>query len=154
MLYFRHMIYLGSDHAGYELKQEVARLLRAAGQDVTDLGALDLDPDDDYPDYAFAVGQAVADNPDAMGILACGSAQGVCIAANKVKGVRAVAVDNVEDAVRTREHNDANILCLSGWNLEEEDLAPILDAFLSTEFTGEERHLRRIGKITDYEESA
>ncbi|HTK59679.1 MAG TPA: RpiB/LacA/LacB family sugar-phosphate isomerase, partial [Candidatus Baltobacteraceae bacterium] len=70
------MIYLGSDHAGYELKQEVARLLRAAGQDVTDLGALDLDPDDDYPDYAFAVGQAVADNPDAMGILACGSAQG------------------------------------------------------------------------------
>lgn len=148
------MIYLGSDHAGFELKQEVARLLRAAGQDVTDLGAIELDPDDDYPDYAFAVGQAVADNPEAMGILACGSAQGICIAANKVKGVRAVAVTTVEDAVRTREHNDANILCLSGWNLDDEALGPIVEAFISTEFTGEERHVRRIGKIVDYEENA
>ena len=145
------MIYLGSDHAGFELKQEVARLLRVAGEDVTDLGALELDPDDDYPDYAFAVGQAVAENPEAKGILVCGSAQGVCIAANKVKGIRAVAVTNAEDAARTREHNDANVLCLSGWSLSPDDVAPIVEAFLGTDFTGEERHLRRLGKIVEYE---
>ncbi len=145
------MIYLGSDHAGYELKQGVARLLQEAGEDATDLGALEPDPSDDYPDYAFAVGKAVAENPGAKGILVCGSAQGVCIAANKVKGVRAVAVTNAEDAARSREHNDANVICLSGWNLSGEEAEAIVAAFLSTDFTGEERHLRRIGKIEAYE---
>lgn len=146
------MIYLGSDHAGFELKEQIADALAAADQEFTDLGPGELDQDDDYPDYAFAVGAAVADNPGAFGILVCGSAQGVCIAANKVKGIRAVAVTDPQDAERSREHNDANVLCLSGWNLKIEDVAPIVDAFVSTEFTGEERHVRRLGKIADYEE--
>ena len=71
------MIYLGSDHAGFELKQDVARMLRAAGVDITDLGAGELDPEDDYPIYAFAVGEAVAEDPDGFGLFFCGSAQGV-----------------------------------------------------------------------------
>jgi ribose 5-phosphate isomerase B len=146
------MIYLGSDHAGFELKQEIDRTLEAADQAFTDLGPDELDPEDDYPDYAFAVGQAVSEDPDAFGILVCGSAQGVCIAANKVNGVRAVAVTSAQDAERAREHNDANVLCLSGWNLKIADVAPIIDAFISTKFSGEERHMRRIAKILDYEE--
>ena len=152
MVYFGHMIYLGSDHAGFDLKQDVARALQEAGEDVTDLGALELDPDDDYPDYAFAVGEAVADNPGSFGILVCGSSEGVCIAANKVPGVRAVSVPSVELARLAREHNDANVLCLSGWNQGLEDVRPLIETFLSTGFSGEERHVRRLGKIADYEE--
>jgi ribose 5-phosphate isomerase B len=145
------MIYLGSDHAGFELKEDIARVLEESNQEFVDLGPEELDPDDDYPDYAFAVGQAVADDPEALGILACGSAQGMCIAANKVKGVRAVAVADIEDAIKTRQHNDANVLCVSGWNQSIETVEPVIDAFLSTDFTGEERHMRRLGKIVEYE---
>lgn len=146
------MIYLGSDHAGFELKADIARMLSAAGQEFTDLGPDELDQDDDYPDYAFTVGQAVAQDPDALGILACGTSEGICIAANKVKGIRAVAPTTPETAGLTRSHNDANVLCVSGWNQKIEDVAPIVTAFLSTGFSGEERHLRRIGKILAYEE--
>lgn len=145
------MIYLGADHNGFDLKQEIARALRAAGEDVSDVGALEADPADDYPNYAFAVGRAVAEHPGAFGILVCGSAQGVCIAANKVKGVRAAAVFTGEDAVRVRLDDDANVLCLSGWNQTIGDVMPILDGFLKTAFSGEERHLRRIGEITAFE---
>jgi ribose 5-phosphate isomerase B len=145
------MIYLGSDHAGFELKQDIATLLTESKLEFVDLGPPELDTDDDYPDYAFAVGEAVAEDPDSMGLLACGSAQGMCIAANKVKGVRAVAVADIADAIKTREHNDANVLCVSGWNQSIDAVEPVIDAFLSTEFTGEERHVRRLGKIDDYE---
>jgi ribose 5-phosphate isomerase B len=145
------MIYLGSDHAGYELKGKLAEALNGLRQDVHDLGANALDPADDYPDYAFAVGEAVVAHPGSFGILVCGSAQGVCIAANKVEGVRAVAVQTEEEAARAREHNDANVLCLSGWNMDLEDAKPVIAAFLGTRFQGEERHARRIGKISAYE---
>lgn len=145
------MIYLGSDHAGHELKQAVARHLQASGREYKDLGNVALDPADDYPDYAFAVGKAVAGEPGSFGVLLCGSAQGVCIAANKVKGIRAVAAASVDDAKKTREHNDANVLCLSGWNLPAERATPVVDAFLATPFAGEERHARRLRKISAYE---
>lgn len=147
------MIYLGSDHAGHELKLEVAAYLDEQGLDYRDLGNTINDPDDDYPDYAFAVAEAVAKEDDAFGILACGSAQGVCMAANKVKGARAAAVATPKDARLTREHNAANVLCLSGWNAVIEDVRSVVDAFLATEFTGEERHARRLAKISDYEDA-
>lgn len=146
------MIYLGSDHAGHELKQAVARHLASSGQDTQDLGNAVFDPADDYPDYAFKVGEAVAGDPGSFGILVCGSAQGVCLAANKVKGVRAAAAMDIESAKLARAHNDANILCLSGWRASNDDVSAIVDAFLSTPFSGEERHARRIGKISTYEQ--
>lgn len=148
------MIYLGSDHAGHGLKLEIARYLEERGLEHKDLGNEINDPDDDYPDYAFPVAEAVANEEDAFGILACGSAQGVCIAANKVKGVRAVAVADAEAARRAREHNAANVLCLSGWNSTIDDVQPAIDAFLQTEFSGAERHARRLGKISAYENNA
>jgi ribose 5-phosphate isomerase B len=148
------MIYLGSDHAGHELKLEVAAYLEEQGLDFRDLGNTISDPDDDYPDYAFAVAEAVAKEDDAFGILACGSSEGVCIAANKVKGVRAAPVVTPEMARLTREHNAANVLCLSGWNQTIEDAKPVIDAFLSTEFAGDERHVRRLSKISEYEANA
>ena len=154
MLYSPYMIYLGSDHAGHELKLEIAGYLADLKLDFRDLGNVINDPDDDYPDFAFAVAEAVAKENDAFGILACGSAQGVCMAANKVKGVRAAPVTTAKEARLTREHNAANVLCLSGWNTGIEEAKPIIDAFLSTEFTAEERHVRRLTKISEYEDNA
>ena len=145
------MIYLGSDHAGFKLKQDVMAILNELGEAYRDLGNAALDPKDDYSDYAFAVGEAVAKEPGAFGILVCGSSQGVCMAANKVKGVRAAAIAGHEDAVKTREHNDANVLCLSGWNQTKDEARPIIATFIGTPFTQEERHARRLGKIAEYE---
>jgi ribose 5-phosphate isomerase B len=145
------MIYLGSDHAGWQLKQDVKKVLYDLGLRFDDLGNAELKSDDDYPDYAFKVGEAVAKDPKSFGILLCGSAQGICIAANKVKGVRAVAVSTIEGALKTRQHNDANVLCLSGWTQGAEKMAPVIKAFLETNFSGEARHVRRIGEITAYE---
>ncbi|MEK7545986.1 MAG: RpiB/LacA/LacB family sugar-phosphate isomerase [Patescibacteria group bacterium] len=148
------MIYLGSDHAGHELKVEIAAYLDGLNEELKDLGNTFNDPDDDYPDYAFAVAEAVAADPDSFGILVCGSAQGVCMAANKVRGVRAAVVATADEARMTREHNAANVLCLSGWKRTIEDAKPVIDAFITTEFSGEERHARRLTKISEYEDNA
>ena len=131
-----------------------ADYLEDQGVDYSDLGNTINDPDDDYPDYAFPVAEAVAAEEDSAGILVCGSAQGVCMAANKVKGVRAAPVFTVEEARLTREHNAANVLCLSGRTQTIEGVMPIINAFLSTEFSGDERHVRRLSKITEYEDNA
>lgn len=147
------MIYIGSDHAGYELKQAVMRHLKKTELEYEDLGNTELDKTDDYPDYGFAVGEKIRGNFGSYGILICGSAQGVCIAANKVPGVRAAHVRSAKEAALIREHNNANIICLSGWEQKLEDVEPIIEAFLKTPFSDEERHHRRVGKITDYEES-
>lgn len=146
------MIYLGSDHAGWKLKQGVKNILDGMKEAYTDLGNDTEDPADDYPDYAFAVGEAVAKEKGSFGILVCGSAQGVCIAANKVPGVRAVYVHSPEESIKTREHNDANVLCLSGWKQTTGDVNLIVNTFLGSQFTGEERHARRLEKIREYEE--
>ena len=144
------MIYLGSDHAGFQLKQEVKGLLSEISAEYRDLGNTFEDPADDYPDYAFAVGEAVAKEKGSFGILVCGSAQGVCIAANKVPGVRAVYVNTPEEARKTREHNDANVLCLSGWSQTAQEARLVINMFLGTQFSGEERHARRLKKISSY----
>ena len=145
------MMYLGSDHAGFKLKESVKKVLDELGETYRDLGNAIEDPADDYPDYAFAVGQAVAKEPGSFGILSCGSGEGVCIAANKVRGVRAVVAENHDVAAKTRAHNDANVLCLSGWHQTETEIRPIIAAFLGTPFSAEERHARRIEKISAYE---
>ena len=144
------MIYLGGDHAGFKLKQEIAGYLKSLGYEVSDLGAKKLNPKDDYPDYGFKVGEKVAKNGE-KGILFCGSAEGVCIAANKVEGVRAVNPANVKLAKLSREHNDANVLCFSGWYTSPSAAKKIVSTWLKTPFSGEARHVRRIKKISKFE---
>lgn len=144
------MIYIGSDHAGFKLKQAMKVFLTNLGVSYADLGALKYNKNDDYPVYAIKVAKAAA-RAKSFGILFCGSSHGVCIAANKVKGIRAVALDNVSDAVLTRTHNDANVLCLSGWRLNRKLAEKIIRTFLMTRFSNDERHKRRINQIKKYE---
>lgn len=142
-------IYLGADHAGYKLKEQIKKYLAEKKHKISDHGAFKFDKNDDYPDYAAKVAKKVS--AGGAGIVFCGSSHGICIAANKIKGARAVAVSSVRDAKLTREHNDANVLCLSGWNLKLGAAKKIIDAWLKTDFSGEERHVRRVKKIIKLE---
>jgi len=144
-------LYIGSDHAGFKLKQKVARFLQKKKIIFEDLGNKKYQKNDDYPDYAKKVGQAVQKNKDSFGILACGSSQGVAIAANKIKGIRATPVFDVKQAKQVREHNNANVLCLSGWYTKEKDAQKIINTFLKTKFSKASRHKRRISKISKME---
>ena len=143
-------IYLGADHAGFKLKQELKRFLQQQGYKVIDVGAHELDPTDDYPRYAYPVAKAAAQGKG-MGILACGSAEGICVAANKVKGVRAVPVWTLRNARLSREHNEANGLCLSGWDLSLAQAKKLVKTWLETEFSKAERHVRRLKQIEQME---
>lgn len=153
------MIYLGSDHGGYLLKDKIKSWLDDWGYKYQDLGAHKLDPDDDYPQFAFAVAEKVSleDNPTqawkkrSKGILACRSAAGMVIAANKVKDVRAAAAFDIQSARHCREHNDANIIALSGDWLKETEAKKILEIWLETEFSKEARHSRRVQQIREKE---
>ncbi|MBI4407611.1 MAG: RpiB/LacA/LacB family sugar-phosphate isomerase [Candidatus Kerfeldbacteria bacterium] len=147
------MIYLGADHGGFALKEQLKTWLHDWQMTYTDLGAKMLDPEDDYPDYAFAVAQAVGSGQD-VGILACRSAAGVVIAANKVRGVRAVAPLTEEAAQHSREHNDANVLGLSGDWLDDAAAKAIVQRWLTTPFSKAERHQRRLDKITAFEQQS
>ncbi len=154
------MIYLGSDHGGYGLKEKIKKFLREESCKFRDLGNLVFDRGDDYPDFAFAVAEKIGKEDDsrkkwaerAKGILFCRSSGGMIIAANKVKNVRAVAVFDDMSARHAREHNDANVIALSGDWTDEREAEKIVSAFLETEFSGEERHRRRLDKIRGYEE--
>lgn len=144
-------IYLGADHGGFELKEQVKTWLAQWGHTWKDLGNAAYDEADDYPQFALAVGKQVAASR-AKGVLACRSAGGMVIAANKVKGARAVNVFDVKSARHAREHNDANIAVLSGDWLSAEEAKEALKTFLMTEFTGQERHARRLKQIETYEQ--
>ncbi len=154
------IIYLGADHAGFILKEHIKKFLLTKKIQVHDLGAHTLKKDDDYPDYAFLVARSVAASKEsARGILICGSAEGICIAANKIKGIRAVPVWTEYAAKQTREHTDANILCLGGGQtikkiptLSFSKIKKIINIFLITPFSTEPRHKRRILKIQKEEE--
>lgn len=148
------MIYLGADHGGYELKEQARQWLDDWGYEYQDLGAFELDPNDDYPDYAIPVAESVAqdETEQSIGVLLCRSAGGVTIAANKVAGARAVAVRSEDEARHAREHNNANIIALSGDWLSPDEAQQVLQNFLETEFTGAERHQRRLTDIAKYEE--
>lgn len=139
-------IYVGADHAGFALKEKIKKWL-SSNYNVNDVGNYEYDKKDDYPDFAWALGKKVVKNKSSAGILFCGSGQGVCIAANKIKGIRAVSVNNEKDAKQSREHGNANVLCLSGWNLNEEKSKKIIHVFLNTKFSNEPRHIRRLMKI-------
>jgi len=142
-------ISIGSDHAGFELKEKLEAHLRAMGHDVSDVGTHN-DDSVDYPDLAAAVGTAVAKGEAERGVLVCGSGVGVAIAANKVDGVRAANVYDPEMAKMSRLHNDANVVTMGGRYLPEEVARDIVDTFLDTAFEGG-RHQRRVDKITALE---
>jgi len=143
-------IYIGSDHAGFKLKEQIMRWLKKRNISYQDLGNQVLDVTDDYPDFAEKVAKKVV-KEKTLGILLCGSAEGVCIAANKVKGARAVTPFSLKTARLAREHNDANIICLSGWFEHLHKTTGMLESFLNTPFSGEERHVRRLNKIKKLE---
>jgi ribose 5-phosphate isomerase B len=142
-------IALGCDHRGYRHKERLAAALAAAGHAVEDCGCAGPDSSD-YPDAAFAVAERVRDRCADRGILICGSGIGMSIAANKVLGVRAALCADVRAARMTREHNDSNVLCLSGDALAPELVEAIAEVWLATEFAGG-RHGRRVDKISAYE---
>lgn len=141
------MIYLGADHGGFTLKEFLKERLRQEGFAVEDCGAQTLDPEDDYPQFAQAVAQKVAEDPNAVGILCCRSGAGMVIAANRVPEVRAVEGWNLESAKRTRQQNHANILSLAGDWLSNDAAWAIVEAFLKEPFSSEERHVRRVAQL-------
>ena len=140
-------IYLGSDHAGFELKEKIKGFLTDLGYQYEDLGPKKYEAGDDYPDYAYLVANKVSET-DSYGILVCSSGVGMCIAANKVKGIRAVNAYNVEVAEKSREHNNTNILCLGQNYINSQFAKDIIKVWLETDFSSEERHLRRVQKIS------
>jgi len=142
------MIYLGADHAGFHLKEELKKYLEELGYEYEDLGNKELDLEDDFPDYAVKVAKKVA-GTKSQGILICATGLGMCLAANKIEGIRAVTVWDDFTALQSREHNDANILCLAGKALDTETAKKIVRIWLETEFSGEERHIRRLEKINE-----
>lgn len=140
---------IGIDHNGMQIKKQIIEFLKIQNIEVIDL-INENDPLDDYPDYAFAVGEAIARKEADLGILLCGTGIGMCIAANKIKGVRCAHVSNQKEAKLSREHNYANIIALSA-KTNINDILSIIEAFITAEFTNEERHIRRIQKIDNYE---
>lgn len=151
MLKLRMRIHIGSDHAGLEFKNELITHLVAKGHDVTDHGPYEYDALDDYPDFCIPCAEAVAKDSTSLGIVLGGSGNGEQIAANKVKGVRAALVWSIETAKLAREHNNANVISL-GQRLHDADFVKqLIDTFIATKFPGDERHVRRIDKISNYE---
>jgi len=151
MLRLRMRIHIGSDHAGLEFKNELVTHLVANGHDVTDHGPYEYDALDDYPDFCIPCAEAVAKDATSLGIVLGGSGNGEQIAANKVKGVRAALVWSIETAKLAREHNNANVISV-GQRLHSADFVKeLIDTFIGTKFPGDERHVRRIEKISNYE---
>jgi ribose 5-phosphate isomerase B len=142
---------IAGDHAGYELKELLLRELRAADVTLIDLGAFDTSPSD-YPDFAKAVGQAIAAGRAERGILVCGSGVGACIAANKMKGIRAGICHDTYSGHQGVEHDDMNVLCLGARIIGPAHALEIARAFLEAHFSGEARHVRRVGKVKAIEQ--
>lgn len=141
-------IYIGADHGGFRLKEEVEEYLKKAGYDVFDEGNNELDPDDDYPQFAAKVATSVlaSDDGEARGIIVCTGAQGVAIAANRFKGIRASVVWDAYEARMTRNDNDSNVLCLSGRLMGDDPglWQGVIETWLSTPFSRAARHRRRV----------
>ncbi len=144
-------VHIGGDHAAFELHQELLTFLADEGHEVTDHGPFEYDAVDDYPVFVLRTAQAVAADPGSRGIVLGGSGNGEQMAANKVAGIRAALCYNVELAQLAREHNDAQIISIGGRMQPVEEAKAMIRAFLATEFTGEERHQRRIDMVSAYE---
>ncbi|RJU03239.1 ribose-5-phosphate isomerase [Arthrobacter frigidicola] len=148
-------VHLATDHAGMELSAHLVGHLGAAGYDVVDHGPTEYDPEDDYPRFCINAALAVvadqAAGVEALGIVLGGSGNGEQIAANKVRGIRAALAWNLDTARLARNHNDANIIAVGGRQHSVEEATSIIEAFLAEPFSNDSRHVRRIGKIADYE---
>lgn len=145
-------LHIGSDHAGLELKAILVEHLKAQGHDVTDHGPHEYDALDDYPVFCIPTAQATAQDPDSLGIVLGGSGNGEQMVANKVKGIRAALVWSVEIAQLARQHNNANVISLGGRMHSAQECKELVDAFITTPFSGDERHIRRINQIGRYED--
>mgnify|MGYP000588094431 CR=1 FL=1 len=145
------MLYLGADHGGFNLKEQIKKYLVVQKIKFKDLGYFNFQANDDYPEISFKVAKAVAKNKKASGILICGTGFGVCIAANKVKGARAVTVRSITEARLARQHNDANVMCLSGWQTKIDLAKKIIKVWLNTKSSLAFRHKRRLDQIKKYE---
>ncbi len=142
---------LGADHGGFSLKTELIPWLQGQGYEILDKGAHTLDLADDYPDFSQAVAQAVASGEAQRGILVCGSGVGACIVANKIPGIRAGLCHDTYSARQGVEHDDMNILCLGARVIGVELAKELITVFLMANFSGEERHRRRLGKVLTIE---
>ena len=139
-------VYIGSDHAGFDMKGQLHEFLETEGYDVVDLGC--FTPEScDYPDIAREVGEKVVENEGARGVLLCGSGIGMAMAANKVRGIRATVVTNEQMAEMSRRHNNANVVSLGAREIDFETAKKALMKFLTTDFESEERHVRRVEKM-------
>ncbi|MBC3193453.1 ribose-5-phosphate isomerase [Pseudonocardia sp. C8] len=144
-------VYLGSDHAGFEVKGKLVEYLTGKGVDAVDVGAPTYDALDDYPAWCIETARRVVGDPGSLGIVLGGSGNGEQIAANKVQGIRAALAWNEATATLAREHNDAQVIGVGARQHSFEEVTAIVDAFLATPFSGDERHQRRIDQMLDYE---
>ncbi|MAG11454.1 MAG: ribose-5-phosphate isomerase [Parcubacteria group bacterium] len=152
-------IYIGADHAGFTLKEKIKKWLEKEGFPVVDKGNKKMVMTDDYPDFGSRVGKAVSNGnhkgtwlQQDKGLLFCGSSEGVCIVANKYRSVRAVTPTTVSETIKTREHNNSNVLCLSGWKQTPDKAKKLILAWLDSGFGGTKRHERRVNKIAKIED--
>ena len=146
-------IHIGADHAGLELKSALIQHFTAKGHKVKDHGPYEYDALDDYPDFCIPAAQAVVNDPGSLGIVIGGSGNGEQISANKVKGVRAALAWSVETAKLAKQHNNANVVAIGGRMHSIDECKTILDAFIAEPFSNDERHIRRIDKISGFEDS-
>lgn len=146
-------IHIAADHAGYELKTHLVEHLSAAGHDVVDHGAHEYDAMDDYPPMCIAAAEAVAAEPDSLGVVIGGSGNGEQIAANKVAGIRAALAWSAEIAQLAREHNNAQVVSVGARMHSADEATAIVETFLATPFSGDARHQRRIDQMLDYEKA-
>lgn len=138
---------IAADHGGFPLKETIVRHVESLGHEVLDLGAHQHDADDDYPDFARYVGQAIQHQQAQRGVLLCGSGVGASVAANKIKGVRAAVCHDTYSAAQGVEHDDLNVLCLGARVIGSELAHRVVECFLGAQFTGQERHRRRLEKV-------
>lgn len=144
-------IAIGADHGGFPLNERIIEELRAGGHEIEDFGTHDGSQPDDYPDYAFKVGEAVREGRAEIGLVICGSGVGASVAANKIRGVRAALCGDTYSAHQSREHDDCNVLCLGARVVGSELAMEIVRAFVRARFTGEARHQRRLAKVIEIE---
>lgn len=145
-------IFIGADHAGFQLKEGLKIYLQGLGYDVEDMGAKEFNPEDDYPDFILPAAKKVAESPaEYRGIVIGGSGQGEAICANKVRGIRAAVIYDEYSARMSRQHNDANMMALGARTMDAETAKRLVKIWLETPFSGEERHKRRLKKISEIE---
>ena len=144
---------VGADHAGFELKGDIVKWLESEGHQVNDIGAHELDPDDDYPDFAVAVAGSVLKGDSERGIVICGSGVGACITANKVNGIRACLCHDTYSARQGVEHDNMNVVCIGGRVIGIELTKVVLESFLNANFLPEPRFQRRLDKLNQVEQN-